>query len=58
MSAFGDWVQLGKVRIQIVATPAAVACQWIANPENFSATSALHLIIGLTLASFFCNLAS
>jgi protoheme IX farnesyltransferase len=51
-SAISDWVQLGKVRIQILATPAAVACCWLADGMRIKWDTAIHLCIGLTLMSF------
>jgi len=51
-SKFADWIQLGKVRIQLLSTPAAVACCWLADGMRLELSTAIHLTIGLTLMSF------
>jgi protoheme IX farnesyltransferase len=50
-SALGDWAALTKVRIQVVATGGALACAWLAGGKHLPLEVALHLVIGLTLAS-------
>ena len=46
-----DWVALTKFRIQLVATPAALVCYWIAAHGAWEWPAALHLVFGLTLMS-------
>ena len=46
-----DWVALTKLRIQGVATPAALVCFWLANNGVWEWAPALHLAFGLTLMS-------
>ena len=51
MSSARDWIVLAKVRIQLLSTPAAVVCAWIAAEDSFSLAMAAHLGVGLTLVS-------
>lgn len=50
-SRLGDWLALAKARIQLVSTAAALACLWLAAGKHLDPLTALHLAIGLTLAS-------
>ncbi|MDP6849614.1 MAG: heme o synthase [Planctomycetota bacterium] len=49
---YSDWIQLGKLRIQALSTPAALLCCWLADGMRLEWTTGIHLAIGLTLMSF------
>ncbi|HJM39955.1 MAG TPA: heme o synthase [Planctomycetota bacterium] len=51
-SFVNDWIQLGKLRIQALSTPAAILCCWLADGMRLKWSTATHLAIGLTLMSF------
>ncbi|MDA0667199.1 MAG: UbiA family prenyltransferase, partial [Planctomycetota bacterium] len=46
-----DWADLSKVRIQMLASPAALMCYWLGGNGTWGWWGALNLVIGLTLTS-------
>ena len=46
-----DWAELGKMRIQLLTTIAALICMWVANHGQWQWMMALHLVLGLVMTS-------